>query len=252
MKAISNSKECPRCGGGHKAKPFCLYTNGWYCFSCGYTKTADRSFSVLKQTNNIPEFPDAITDFSKFSVEAQIWLTQYGITAELVQQYNILYCGDNSLIFPCFNEEGGLVCYQKRRMGERFITTYGQKRPYILKSLVDTDVIVFVEDYISAIRAHQAGYNVLCLWGTKLSIQYLKGKFTYYNKYLVWLDNDAEKEVNSGQEAAKTILNTINYILRYEYGYSGSDKKAVNIISEKDPKCYNSYEIQHFIKGALQ
>ncbi len=250
MKALSNSSDCPNCGSNHKAKPFCQYENGYHCFSCGYTKSYDRGFTPLQDRRaSIPDWPDAIADFTKFSVEAQIWLTQYSMTPELVSQYHIHFC-DDCLLFPVFQDRE-LVCYQKRNMKQRFITTYGQKRPYILKSPVTSRTFVVVEDFISAIRVHQAGFNALCLFGTKLPYEDLRTWFKVYDYCLVWLDNDYEKQTNSGQEAAAKLVKMGQSIIKNEYGLSNC-KEIVNIVAELDPKCFSNKEVQELVRqGAI-
>ena len=250
MKAITNSKDCPRCGGGHKSRPFCLYGNGWHCFSCGYSKSADRSYSVREQTSKIPDWPEACSRLAEFSVVAQLWLAEYSITEELVQQYNIFYTQDNSLIFAVFDKEK-VIFYQKRSMIERFITTYGQKIPYILNNLVTKEVLVIVEDYISAIRVNQAGYNVVCLWGTKVAYNDLHQWFKEYTNILVWLDNDHLKQTNSGQEAAKKIVTMGESILIKGYGFSGIHKCIYNVCTLQDPKLYSNTVVKTIVQGAM-
>lgn len=248
MKAISNARECPSCGGGHKTKPFCLYENGWFCFSCGYTKAADRGYSIQVRLPLIPEFPDACPDFSKFSLEAQLWLTKYNIDEKATKEYGIYYCNDNSLILTN-NKEGEQLFYQKRNMKERFITSYGTKRPHLLAGV--GDLLVIVEDVISAIRVHQAGFSSICLWGTKLSYEDLCDWFKKYDKCLVWLDNDKEKQTNSGQEAAAKIIKMGTSVLKNKYGFSIGSKEIVNVVADEDPKCYSNTSIREFIRGAL-
>ncbi len=135
-------------------------------------------------------------------------------------------------------------------MKKRFITTYGQKVPKLLKSLVHCNIIVIVEDFISAIRLHQNGYNVICLYGTKAPYSLIDQLFIAYDKVLVWLDNDVEKQTNSGQEAAKVILNLGADVVRKKYGFS-DNKEIMNIVTTDDPKIYTNSEIKNFVQGAL-
>jgi hypothetical protein len=244
LKAISNSKECPSCGGGHKSRPFCRYENGWYCFSCGYTKTFNNGFVIHEQRNVIPDWPEASSRLAEFSLEAQLWLAKYNITEQDVRDYNIYYTDDNSLIYAVLEPQ---LFYQKRKMDERIITTYGQKLTTLLE--VSSICLVIVEDYISAINVHKAGYNALCLWGTKIAYKELEAWFKKFDKCLVWLDNDAEKQTNSGQDAAKKIINMGHSILYNKFGFS--NKTINNIVSDKDPKCYTKTEIKVLVEGAL-
>lgn len=254
MKAISNSRDCPNCGSNHKSKPFCVYDNGWHCFSCGASKTIDTGFSIRDSRiknirEDIPEFPEAYSEFSRFSVEAQLWLTQYDITETDVREYDIYYYpGDNSLIFAIF-DQNMLVFYQKRNMRQRCITTYGNKQPKMFLNNT-SNILIIVEDYISAIKVHQSGYNSVCLFGTKVDYALLEQWFILYDNIIVWLDNDSQKEVNSGQEAAKIITDRGNKILKHKYGFSEC-KNIVNVVADQDPKCYLNTEIREFIRGAL-
>lgn len=245
MKPIQNSSECPKCGGGHKSKPFCLYENGWYCFSCAYTKSADRGFIVQNRNNNIPDWPEATNDFNKFSVEAQIFLSEYSITAEDARKYNIYYVEDN-LIYAVFEP---VLFYQKRKITERGFTTHGQKLPTRLINELPTNTLVIVEDYISAVSVFKAGLDTLCLWGTKMAYKELQEWFRVYENILVWLDNDDEKQTNSGQVAAKKIMAMGKSVIKNRYGFG--NKTICNIIAEMDPKYFSVNRTRKIIKEVL-
>lgn len=256
MKAISNSSVCPSCGGGHKSKPFCVYENGHHCFSCGFTKTFDRGFSVVTNSNNtttiksLVELPSMSRVLTEFSLEAQEWLVKYNITQDVLNEYGIGYTDDNCLVF-LNKQKNEIVGYQKRNMLKRFITTEGPKLPMLLAENI-SDSIILVEDYISAVRLTKHT-NVLCLWGTKITYEKLLEVFIDYDNVLVWLDNDEEKEINSGQEAAKKIINIGEYIintLSQRRGFSLNTKRVLNVITTEDPKFYTDTEIRQIIKDA--
>lgn len=249
MKALSNSKDCKNCGSDHKARPLCVYENGEYCFSCGYTRTVHQ-WTVEQRVASRPEFPDSTNRLEQFSLEAQMWLAKYDVGQKLISKHKIHYCEDNSLIFPAFGEDGMLQCYQKRNMKERFITTSGDKKPLLLTNESNSSIIVLVEDFISAIRVNDAGYNSLCLFGTKLAYDEIDMQLKKFETILVWLDNDKTKKVNSGQEAAKKIIKLAEHLLYKKYAFS-FDKSVKNIATEFDPKCFVKSKINKIIEGTL-
>lgn len=248
MKAIVNSATCPKCGSGHKSKPFCLYENGWYCFACGYTKAADRGYSIHNRRIDIPDWPDATNNYEQFNLSVKLWLTERGITADDVRNYNIYSKDDCILMIGCKDP----LFYQSRNVLTREFDTKGQKSPTLLKGY-RSEILVIVEDYISAIRvSHNA--DVVCLWGTSCSIAYLYEWFKQYDEILVWLDNDVQKQTNSGQDAAKEIINKSKKCIQNynkKYGYSLNKKIIRNIVSDKDPKDYYDSEIKAIIRSAL-
>ena len=259
MKAISNSAICPNCGGGHKSKPFCLYANGWYCFACGYTKAADRSFTLNeKYPNRVLSYPENCTaNLNDWPLNTRLWCYMYNLTDDVIKKHQILlHTPDNTLVFLNI-KNNEVVGYTRRDVVTREMKVYGQKDPMLLKSLVafDTSVktLVIVEDFISAIRVSKLS-DTVCLWGTKCPLQDLAEWFKNYDKILVWLDNDTKKETNSGQEAAKKILEMSQKCIQIcdkKRGWTYNSKQAINIVTEKDPKCYYDIEIQQIVRSAL-
>ncbi len=248
MKPLSNHSVCPSCGGGHKSKPFCVYDNGYHCFACNTGKYADRAFSIRPRlVNNIPEFPEYTSNLSEYKLEALEWLTKYNITEYLIHKHSIHSCvDDGSLLF--LNIQGDTIRgYQRRDAVTRLITTQGEKIPMLFES--NEDVLVLVEDYISAIRVSKF-CDTLCLWGIKIAYDELYAKFKQYDKILVWLDNDTEKPTNSGQKAAAKIIKNAKSIIRsinYRKGFTTNNKQIKNIVSAQDPKYYLDHEIQKFL-----
>lgn len=250
MTYLSNSSECPSCGSEHKSRPFCTYENGVHCFSCGYTKTYDRSFSTMKigdRTPNIPGLTGLKSRLADFCLENQMWLNKYFITAEDIKNHNVQETEDGALIF-CTIQHDVVVHYQKRyNTIPRRILSYGPKTPSI--SSINSSTIALVEDFISYIRISKY-IDVICLWGTKTSYEVLKGLLNY-TKVLVWLDNDIEKETNSGQEAAKKICQMLQSIINYNnrrFGF-GSKKfpEVTNIVTNGDPKSFSPSQLEEII-----
>ncbi len=252
MKALSNSAVCPNCGSGHKSKPFCLYDNGYFCFSCNYAKSADRSFTNITREiqTNTPDFPEAISDYNDFPIAVKRWLLERGVGESLCRKHSIMCCEDNSVIYINLDDEGKLISYQQRWIlsKERRIITKGVKTPTLLNE-VGSGFLVVVEDYLSAIRVAEQ-YDCLCLWGTTLNYSSLKEICKQYDKIFLCLDNDHDKEINSGQEAAKILAQKIQKEMENSFYYRGFtlySKKFVNIVAEKDLKYYTDSEIRNII-----
>ena len=255
MKALANSSECPNCGGGHKSKPYCEYENGWHCFSCGYHKASDRSFTESTSKRIvIPDQPDAKSNPDEFSTDSLKYLLKFHVTPFAIRESQIKECSDGSLIYPnIVNEE--LVSYQRRWLSTRQILTYGEKLPTFHENSL-SDCLVFVEDFISSIRVNELE-NTICLWGTKATNRYLFDilKNCKYDKIYVWLDNDCKKEVNSGQVAAQKLYKQIEYVI-----YSNTRRRCFgdhrmpelyNIATDLDPKYYTTTEIREILQGVV-
>lgn len=252
MTYLSSSAECVNCGSQHRGKPFCTYTNGVHCFSCGYTKSYDRSFTtrdIQGDTPRYPDIPNCNWEPSKFSIINLKWLSKYYVDDKIIRQFRIGETTNNGLVFP-YIIGGSVVCYQTRwNVEPRLIVSRGAKVPAVF-AVCESRTLVLVEDFISAIRVAEHCHSV-CLWGTKAQYKDLQEWFNKYDNILVWLDNDSTKRTNSGQEAAKKICKTLNDVLSYNkrrYGF-GLDREVTfsNIVTEHDPKMYSPSEIREII-----
>lgn len=255
MKALANYAICPQCSGGHKSRPYCEYENGAYCFSCGYTKVSDRSFTPSReiQTDNpyYPELEDCINNYSQFSLPILQWLTKHHVSEKHVQKYDIMQHKDGSIIYPNIQREGAektIIGYQRRWLGgERKIITKGLKSPSFYNTNKERTIAI-VEDFLSAIRV-AGGVNSCCLWGTKLPFRLASQLVCDYDKIYVWLDNDTIKEVNSGQEAAIKICKLLEDVIHYKNKRRFShNQKVINIVTEQDPKFYVDSGIKEILK----
>lgn len=247
-RVISNHKECPKCGDDHKGKPFCIYENGFHCFSCGYSHKGDRSFTRAVPVFRSANLPDINYNPSTFTVEAYRWLVQYYMTDDTIRCNNIGQAKDGSIVMP-FVVDGVVVCWQQRWLGEeRRFMTGGTKTPAM--SSVHSDTVVIVEDFISFCRVSQIT-DCVCLFGTNLPDSTAQYLFNKYSNILVWLDNDTTKETNSGQKAAKKICKKFQSILAYkqrQFSFGGVDYPVVtNIATDQDPKCYSPTQLRSLL-----
>jgi len=249
---ISNSVDCPNCGIEHKGKPFCTYDNGHHCFSCGFTVKYDKSYSpIIPKQYTIPDLVNITFNVNKFSLSNQTWLYKYYLDEFTIREYSIAQdMDDGALIFPNIQNEQ-IVGYTKRYNKDgRKIYHYGEKVPYTAST--GSSRCLVVEDYVSCIRL--AKYqDVVCLWGTKINSSYLEQLLQKYAILTIWLDNDHEKEINSGQLAYEKIVLASTYLLNKHKRLYGWGCKSLcrldHICTDMDPKCYSPTELRSILNA---
>jgi hypothetical protein len=176
-----------------------------------------------------------------FSLDNQRWLNKYYITQKHCADYGI-YEHEGSLIFTLSDD-----CYQQRWLSPRRILTFGQKNARLFDK--NTESVVICEDFISAVRLAEHT-SALCLSGTKTKFHTIKDLVSKYSQIIVWLDNDEEKEINSGQESAKIICKMVEDAIQYnnrEYAFGLTEKTCRNIATEHDPKAYSDSELRSIL-----
>ena len=170
--------------------------------------------------------------------EVTLWLMKYGVTWKDCSDYGILYSDTMGLILPMYNN-GRLVGYQSRKFPQgtpKYLTWLDsdfkklKNRQYdlIKAQIPDPNIVVIVEDYISAIRISKAGYNAHCLYGSNFTRPQSKART------IIWLDND-NKQIKLKQTKILAELSQFNI--------------ESCIIKESDPKHYSTEQIQEFING---
>ena len=251
---LGNSKDCPKCGALHKSKPFCTYADGFHCFSCGYTKRGDRSFSDSghKPEIQLPELSgEVVQNFHEFSLMSKAWLMKFHINEKHVKNNSIIEVHEHNkvwLVMPNIDTDGNIIFYQRRLMGERGFVSSGPKKQ-VYKQNFDNVSIILVEDFISYCRVGEL-FNCVCLFGTSLSNDEASYITRYYDDIYVWLDNDHERENNPGQKAAKKICKSLEYTLRLNNvnrGFTVRNSRIANIVTKNDPKYYTDTEIKQII-----
>ncbi len=243
---LSMSKDCPSCGSNHKTKPYCIYTNGTHCFSCGHTKTTDRNFIVSTkiQSSDIVKLPDFEDNPANFSTESLRWLYKYHVYEFLIREYRIMEAEGPSLIFPVV-KDNVLTMYQRRWItGERRIITGGPKT-HMYSHSAKSDTVIIVEDMLSCIRVGEL-LPTLCLFGTKLKYEEINNIINNYTNIILWLDGD-----KPGQEAAATIENQLKQEAKKHIrkkAFELRDQIIIkNILTKYDPKVYTKTELRRIL-----
>lgn len=172
-----------------------------FCHNCGLSGFYSNSFFNVTKHKENPKFgskksilfpEDYITDWEQWPTLARAWVRKSGITQEECTQYGIGYSREFGRVVLSIRDEdtGKLLCVQQRKIfphdqGPKYLTEKvpGFKGVHLRK---DYNIIVIVEDYLSAIRVRRFA-SAYCLLGTNLSDWSV---FSNYKKVLVWLDND--------------------------------------------------------------
>lgn len=234
---------------GHEPCPRCLSRDNlgrWqdghaFCFGCGYREPPTRSLKnnyreVIKE--DVDNLWGGDPPVLPIPHDPLRWLKKYGITDEEIKKYGICWQPKRERLVLPFKENGKIICFQGRYFGRdpmasRYIT-FGKRRHFnVFDERGDSSPLVFVEDYISAIKIGRsyAGYPIL---GSIVSDSALESARRRWKQVVVWLDSDKV------QNAYKAVLRA---------RFMGLD--AHRVYTEKDPKEYSDREILSLINESV-
>jgi len=142
------------------------------------------------------------------------------------------------LILPLYNKAGELIFWQGRNLGKvtkdnpKYVNVRSKKTDYcIFKGGSKSKVVVLVEDILSAIKVSNTG----CVDSVPILGSYIPPNILPfikdYDTIFIWLDYD--KRFTSIKSAAKL--------------HELSCKVVRTIITEKDPKEYETTEIKEIL-----
>lgn len=220
---------CPSCGSRDNLAE---YSDGFYCFGCGYTKNKNDLESIRKRLN--PLVDKGSDDLELFTVKdiptkPLQWLLQYGITSTDAEEFHITWA-PNMDILVLVNTPSYYQGRNFSNMGAKY-KSKGEK-PLIFYG--NSDTLVVVEDVISAIKVFKSDRSVTTvpLLGSTMPLKLTETILERFNKVFLWLDRD------KAVEAVKISRNL--------------KQKGINsdvIITPKDPKEYNTGEIIQWLKN---
>lgn len=233
---------CPKCGSRDNLG---VYEDGHkWCFGCGYyipsSTTIDDVSNSLKEINDDDTSSFRLpSDFSSYlTPEPRKWLAQYELSAEEMKKHSIGWSqSEQMLIFPYFGEDHDLLVWQGRYFPARKPKVFTRGWPdkhLLLNHTVDgvfSDGVVVVEDSVSAIKVSRV-MDCAPLLGANLSIHKVRMLSRYYDNLYLWLDNDKIKEM-----------------MKFQARYTHFFKSVKIIISDKDPKVYQTEEIKEFLNA---
>lgn len=220
---------CNKCGSKDNLGE---YDDHFYCFGCGYYKRKDDLESLRER---LQPKQDRSNEYSMLDTTPDIplegvrWLMRYGITVPEITLHNIQWCESQRLLVLI-----NTVQYWQGRsfkpIGPKYLshglkplTTYGKS---------DT-IVVLVEDILSAIKVSRLGNaSSIPLMGSSVSSDFEKQIVGMNKEIYIWLDRDKAKQA-----------------VRIKNRFKGLGCNAKVIITDKDPKEYDTQEISKWLKN---
>jgi hypothetical protein len=240
MARFLHHEPCPRCGSRDNRA---VYDDGGsFCFGCHAVFRASDSKYIHANENHsqlkeeyVSLQPDLCFDYPGHVVS---WLARYGISVGEAIKHGWKYSPYwDQLVFIFNDEEGNPACVQARNFRKGAKTKYynqgspGAVLP-IFSSLGSSELLVIVEDAVSAARIAAVTAAMPCLGSYLPSHKLMALKRLKFNRLIVWLDSDKLKESREIAQRAKWL---------------GFDTKVV--YTELDPKEYSDEEINLLLQG---
>lgn len=212
-----NHADCPA-GVDEKHRLYVKNVDGaylWHCHNCGdsgYYRPketvsrikADTKVMLAVRGTHLPTQAELTKtwEYDKFAIEGQLWLAQYGFNEAKCKGYLISEAEDG-IVLPIYNGFGNTVGCQVRRYNKKpKYLTYTKQRYSYLNSLYRTKKpLIIVEDLLSSYKLHSAGYNTLCLLGTKIDMAIASKLAVQNERTVIWLDDDI-----AGHKAAQKLF----------------------------------------------
>ena len=227
--AFIQHTNCPKCGSRDNLAE---YSDGFYCFGCGYRKQKNDLNSVrnrLQSEQTMLSDELDIPTTNDIPIEPMQWLLQYGITQQDVDTYKLGWNANNQMLVLVNTPQ----YYQARnfsKYGPKYISK--GKKPLLFYGL--GDILICVEDVVSAIKIAKANKNVTVtpLLGSIISLELTETILKRFKKIYLWLDRD------KAIEAVKQARNIKQ---------KGIDSDV--IITPNDPKDYSTGEINQWLRN---
>ena len=229
------TSQCPQCekrGKDKHSDNLVEYPDGFHCFSCGYHKHKHN----LKRSNELlaAKVCNGITLHKKLPTAALKWLLQYELTLDEMEDFSyadkMVKKGqevDCKLLVLNHSNDYWLA-RNLDNDGVRYLSS-GNK-PF-LKYGNNNDVVIFVEDIISAIKVSRIATAVPML-GARVLREWWQN-VTPYERVIIWGDRDkAIDNIKLARKASEILGRKVEYI-----------------ITDKDPKCYNTNTIKQYINN---
>ena len=229
MSSFIRHLPCKSCGSRDNLGE---YTDHFWCFGCGFYEEKTDLMSLrerLAGTNYKPVYMESLAFTKHIPKKAMKWLLQNRINLKEIEEYNILWCQDNETLILVHTDE----YWQGRHFGNYGIK-YLSKGRKPLTIYGDSDIIILVEDVLSAIKIARLSpeYCAMPLLGSSLSTEHEETLRNKFNTIHVWLDRDKAKQ---GIKISRNL----------------KQKGIISrtIITDLDPKEYKEGEIQSWLKN---
>lgn len=221
-----------------------------YCFRCGFTErvaVGQRSIEQIRQDTqdlytakiNGVAIPSDFTQ--EIPEEARVWYLKAGLSTDDMLMHCIGYSPKyRRVVLLVYSAEGTLDALQMRAVHPyqkpKYLNPVGPKTSaavFIAFSDWHAEELIVVEDILSAIKLHKAGFSAAAILGTKTTDSKMIKLLDHSNKLCWWMDSDSAGRKCAKEGVALTEL------------YGGTARR---VESQFDPKMYNADDIRRILQ----
>lgn len=171
---------------------------------------------------------------------ARVWLLRAGIPLAHADAAGYRYSpGLDRVVFPVYTK-GEYCGFVGRSLSKydmpKYRATVTGAIPAQFWGRHDIDVVVVVEDQLSAMKVARSGYNAAAVFGTTTRREDLP-EFAEFGVVISWFDNDA-----GGQKGHRDLRKKLRL----------TECKVLRLVTPKDPKNYDNLTIREMIRSTLQ
>ena len=242
MTTFLHHEPCPECrkyGRDNRGNNLGVWDDHKYCFSCNYYEPIGLFERMTKAQFHSVEskevvLPDDVT--TNIRQDALAWIRQYSVTNQELEQNTVLWSPHKELlIFPIFDGTKSLLAWNGRYFGPNVeypkYVTYGLRRNVFHHIHPDTptNTVVLVEDMVSAIKVGRVA-SAMPLFSSDINKYRLFRVSGNFDNIVVWLDPNKHQHAIALSQRAESFF-----------------KKVGVVLSDKDPKCYTTQEIEEYV-----
>jgi hypothetical protein len=238
------NEQCPKCaklGKDNAGDNLAVYTNGKWCFSCGYMESEDKLSSFKRKILPVEEEPQPLVVLPEdssllFAERAVSWVRQYGLDETDLLKLNAVWSEyEQRLILPIYGDGNRLIAWQGRYFGNlekpKWWGVGDLNNTYNI--LGKDSKLILCEDILSAYKVSKVSM-AMPLYGSHVGRERflrLYKLFGYQFDIRIWLDKDKQSEAIKQAKLGQTL-----------------GLKCTTIITNLDPKEYTTKEIKEFLK----
>lgn len=226
------NEQCPECakhGKDNASDNLGVYSNGKWCFSCGYMESESRISTFKRQLSRVQEETKPLVVLPEdssllFAERAVSWVRQYELTETDLLKLNCVWSEyEQRLIFPIYGKDKQLIAWQGRYFGNlKKAKWWGVGDLHNTYNILGTDnKLILCEDIISAYKVSKVSM-AMPLYGSHIGRERflrLYKLFGYQFDIRVWLDKDKQTEAIKQAKLGQTL-----------------GLKSTTIITDLDPK----------------
>jgi len=227
---LLSMEQCPKCaaeGRDTKGDNLAVYSDGRYCFCCGYYKGGTEGMVPTERLENGKVVHKYVhLPKPEFNSDAVKWVTKY-LSIEQMDKHEV-YSAACGMVFPFRDQNGKVTFFQVRNFprrldGPKWYSQGVKPAPYVIKNPLEAfdnkekKGLLIVEDIVSGIMAvdEPPFYDVWVLFGSIIPLRellYLVNS-QHYTNILIHLDYDKRDYVQNFVNRARPLTKcTMSFI----------------------------------------